>query len=207
MTNEAFARVRIDQLLKDAAWKLTDGVMTTTGHSGHLPTRRAFGDVRVHLEFQEPSPPAGQGQWRGNSGLFLMDLYEVQILDSYANPTYADGAMGALYGQEPPKVIASRPPGQWQCLDVQFRAPRFAGAALVRPASVTVQVNGVAVQQDAAFRGPTRFGELARYAPHPERLPFALQDHDDSAGVAFRNIWALPLAPSARPHHGQGGQS
>ncbi len=179
---------------KRALWQVAGGALIATAReSNRIASRRAFGDMRLHLEFRTPAPPRGVWQYRGNSGVFLMGLYEVQILDSYDNPTYPDGQMGALYGQVPPRVNASLPPGRWQCLDIDFRAPRFADGKLTAPARATVRHNGIVVQREAAFLGPTAFAEIKPYAPHPARLPFTLQDHGDGTSmVAFRNIWALP---------------
>jgi hypothetical protein len=179
---------------KLALWQVAGGTLTATARENNrIATRRAFGDMRLHLEFRTPSPPRGVWQYRGNSGVFLMGLYEIQILDSYDNPTYPDGQMGALYGQVPPRVNASLPPGHWQCLDIDFHAPRFAKGKLAAKARVTVRHNGIVVQQGAAFLGPTAFAEIKPYAPHPAQLPFTLQDHGDGTSmVSFRNIWALP---------------
>lgn len=181
-----------------AAWSWQDGVLTSPAKTfGRIATKAAFGDVQVHLEFREPASH-GSWQYRGNSGLFLMGRYEIQILDSFDNPTYPDGAMGALYGQVPPLAIASLPPGRWQCLDVVFIAPRFAGKRLVRPARATVWVNGIVVQANEAFLGPTKYAERPPYVAHTAQLPIELQDHGDGTSkVSFRNIWARPL--QARP--------
>lgn len=175
-------------------WQVADGVLTATARvNNRIATRTSFSDIRLHLEFRAPAPPRGVWQYRGNSGVFLMGLYEVQILDSYNNPTYPDGQMGALYGQVPPRVNASLPPGRWQCLDIGFRAPRFAGGKLQSPARVTMHHNGVLIQRNAAFIGPTAFAEIKRYTPHATRLPLTLQDHGDgSSQVSFRNIWVVP---------------
>lgn len=179
---------------KLALWQVADGALTATARENNrIATRASFGDMRLHLEFRTPAPPRGVWQYRGNSGVFLMGLYEVQILDSYRSPTYPDGQMAALYGQVPPRVNASLPPGHWQCLDIDFRAPRFTGGKLAAPARVTIRHNGVVVQHKAAFRGPTAFAELKPYAPHAAKLPFTLQDHGDGTSiVSFRNIWAVP---------------
>lgn len=179
-------------------WELSGGALVASGsHANRLATREAFGDVQVHLEFATPRPPRGVWQFRGNSGIFLMGRYEIQILDSYHNPTYPDGQAGALYGQVPPLVNASRPPGVWQCFDIVFTAPRFDGATLVAPARVTLRHNGVLVQDHAAFLGPTRFAGIGAYEPHAGALPFTLQDHGDAGSrVRFRNIWARPLGGS-----------
>jgi hypothetical protein len=139
-----------------------------------------------------PSPAVGQDQDRGNSGVFLMGMYELQIVDSYENVTYADGQAAAVYGQYPPLVNASRPPGQWQTYDIVFRGPRFDAAGKVtRPARMTVLHNGVLVQDDVELVGPTANKARPPYAAHPARLPLSLQDHDHP--VRFRNIWIREL--------------
>jgi hypothetical protein len=159
--------------------------------SGSLVTRRAFGDVQLHLEFATP-PAHGEGQERGNSGVFLMGRYEVQILDSWQNETYADGYAGALFGQVPPLVNAARPPGEWQTFDIIFRRPRFnADGSLAQPARATVLHNGVLVQDNASFIGATRYMALPSYERHEDKLPFALQDHGNR--MRFRNIWVREL--------------
>lgn len=176
-------------------WSVEGRELIASGrNNNHLLTRRSFGDVQVHLEFATPVPAGAAWQYRGNSGLFLMDRYEIQILDSYDNPTYPDGQAAALYGQIPPLVNASLPPGAWQCYDVVFAAPRFKEGALVSPARVTLFHNGVLVQNEMAFFGPTSFARITPYKPHDARLPFALQDHGDpTSRVRFRNIWVRPL--------------
>jgi hypothetical protein len=117
-----------------------------------------------------------------------MGLYEIQVLDSYENKTYADGQAGAVYGQYPPLVNASRPPGQWQSYDIVFHGPRFDKTEkLLRPARVTVLHNGVLVQDNVELSGPTAHGQRPPYSPQPDRLPLALQDHGQP--VRFRNIW------------------
>lgn len=186
-------------VLDGGSWTLDAGVLTAGGQESHrLGSIRAYGDMQLHLEFRTPSEkPLGAFQYRGNSGVFLMGLYEVQLLDSWHNPVYPDGMLGALYGQKPPLVNASLPPGRWQCIDIIFRAPQFEAEALAEPARISVAVNGIAVQEDAAFLGPSGFGGWDRYARHAARLPFALQDHGDSTSrVSFRNIWVRDLEPS-----------
>lgn len=164
-----------------------------------LASRENFADVHLHIEFLLPADSAAHWQYRGNSGVFLMERYEIQILDSWDNPTYPDGQAAALYGQRPPLVNASRPPGLWQCYDIFFTPPRFDGRRLRDPARVTLLHNGVVVHNNARFLGPTRFARIGAYEPHAPALPFTLQDHGDgSAAVRFRNIWALPL-PAAEP--------
>ncbi len=176
-----------------ARWTVRDGHIEIEPGSGSIETRRAFGDVQLHIEWATPSPPGGSGQGRGNSGVFLMGYYEVQILDSYGNETYADGQAAALYGQVPPLVNTSRLPGEWQSYDVVFRCPRFAADGSVRePARMTVHHNGVLVHDAVRLQGRTVHGRRATYQPHPDRLPLALQDHGDR--VRFRNIWVRELA-------------
>jgi hypothetical protein len=161
-------------------------------HSGFIHTRQPFGDCQLHVEFAEPVPATGADQGRGNSGVFLMGLYEIQVLDSYQNKTYADGQAGAVYGQFPPQVNASRPPGQWQEYDIIFHGPRFANdGKLLRPARMTVLHNGVLVQDSVELSGPTAHHERPPYKPTPEKLPLSLQDHGNP--VRFRNIWIRAL--------------
>jgi hypothetical protein len=175
-----------------ARWIVRDGYMEVRSGTGTLQTLDGFGDVQLHVEWMSPSPPRGSGQDRGNSGVYLMERYEVQVLDSYENETYADGQAAALYGQFPPLVNASRPPGQWQSYDIVFRRPRFAAdSSLQQPATITVIHNGVLVQDHVTLTGPT--GHYARppYAWHPDRLSILLQDH--AHPVRYRNIWLREL--------------
>jgi hypothetical protein len=179
-----------------AKWKLGEGYFEVVPKTGQLRTRQAFGDCQLHVEFAEPDPPRGADQDRGNSGVFLHDLYEVQVLDSYQSKTYADGQAAAIYGQFPPLVNASRPPAQWQTYDIVFRGPRFdAMGKLMRPARMTVLHNGVLVQDDAELSGPTAHHRRPPYVAGPERLPLSLQDHDHP--VRYRNIWIRELPDSA----------
>lgn len=179
-----------------AHWRLVDGAMEVADGGG-IRTRVGFGDVRLHIEWMTPVPARGTGQDRGNSGVFLMDTYEVQVLDSHRNETYADGQAGAIYGQFPPRVNVSRPPGEWQSFDIDFRRPRFdSTGVLLSPARMTVRHNGVLVHDDVALLGPTSHRVRAPYAAHPDQMPVYLQDHDHP--VRFRNVWVQPLPP-ARP--------
>jgi hypothetical protein len=175
-----------------AKWRVESGYVEVVHKTGYIYTKQSFGDCQLHVEFREPTPPHGESQERGNSGVFLMGLYEVQVLDSYENKTYADGQASALYGQYPPLANAARPPGQWQWYDIVFHGPRFdAGGKLLRPARVTVFHNGVLVQDNVQLSGPTEHGERPPYKAHAEKLPLGLQDHGDP--VRFRNIWIREL--------------
>jgi hypothetical protein len=175
-----------------AKWKVENGYFEVVPKTGYLHTREAFGDCQLHVEFSEPNPPKGVDQDRGNSGVFLHGLYEIQVLDSFQSKTYADGQAAAVYGQYPPLVNASRPPGQWQTYDIIFHGPRFdAAGKLLRPARETVFHNGVLVQDNVELSGPTAHGERPPYKPTPEKLPLALQDHNHP--VRYRNIWIREL--------------
>lgn len=174
-----------------APWTVQDGYMEVVPGSGNIATRDAFGDCQLHLEWAAPAVVKGDGQGRGNSGVFLMGLYEIQVLDSYANPTYPDGTAGAVYGQFPPQVNACREPGCWQSFDIVWIAPRFEGDRLRSPARVTLLLNGILLHHDQPLQGPTQHKRLATYSPHPATGPLELQDHRDC--VRFRNIWYRPL--------------
>jgi len=174
-----------------AEWKVENGYVEVVAGKGAVHTRDTFGDCQLHLEFSTP-PPKGEGQGRGNSGLFFMDLYEVQVLDSFDNDTYPDGQAGAVYGQQPPLVNASRQAGEWQTYDVVFRRPRFdAGGQLLSPARVTVFHNGVLVQDGTEPTGPTTWRGRPGYTAHADALPISLQDHGNP--MRFRNIWLRRL--------------
>jgi hypothetical protein len=176
-----------------ARWIVRDGYVEVAPGTGAITTTRGFGDVQLHIEWATPAPPSGDGQERGNSGVFLMTHYEIQVLDSYHNETYADGQAAAVYGQTPPLANASRPPGQWQTYDIVFHRPRFARDGSVRaPARVTLLHNGVLVQDNAVITGRTVHGSRARYRPHADRLPLLLQDHGNP--VRYRDIWVREIA-------------
>jgi hypothetical protein len=175
-----------------AKWKVENGYMEVVAGTGAIASVRGFGDVQLHVEWATPNPPSGEGQDRGNSGVFLMGMYEVQVLDSYHNVTYPDGQAAAIYGQYPPMVNASRPPGEWQMHDIVFRAPRFdARGQLVSPARMTVFHNGVLVHHDVVLTGPTGHHQRPPYSAHADRLPIVLQDHGNP--MRFRNIWLREL--------------
>ncbi len=178
-----------------SGWFVEDGELQAKGEtSSLLKSKREFGDVQVHLEFRSPNPPGGEGQKRGNSGVFLMGLYEVQILDSYDNRTYADGSLGSLFGQAPALRDAGLPPGEWQAYDIVFEAPRFESSKLISPAYATVFLNGVLIHHRRAFAGETVPTPNPVYAAGLTRGPLAIQEHGDLTGkVRFRNIWVRPL--------------
>lgn len=181
-------------------WTLKDGVLTTGGRVyNFLKTKEAYGDVQIHVEWKtppQPNPPLNP-QRRGNSGVFPMGLYEVQILDSYDTDTYPDGTAGSIYSQSPPLVNATRAPGVWQCYDIVFHPPHFSGDTVTTPARMTVIHNGVLVQDDTALIGATVHAKVAHYEPHAAELPLALQDHGNpESHVSFRNIWVRRLSPN-----------
>ena len=179
------------------AWKVEDGALVSAA-GGSIVSEAEFGDCQLHLEFAAPDPPEGRDQGRGNSGVMFFGRYEIQVLDSYQNRTYADGQAAAIYGQVPPLVNASRPPGQWQSYDVIFNAPRFGGdGTLESPAYVTMLHNGVLVHNHDEVLGPMAFRALPHYEPHPPRGPILLQDHHNP--VRFRNIWVRDLTPASEP--------
>jgi hypothetical protein len=177
---------------KPAAWTVRDGYMEVKPGAGTIQTAQGFGSVQLHIEWASPTPPEGESQERGNSGVYLMGLYEVQVLDSYDNPTYADGAAASLFGQYPPLVNASRKPGEWQTYDIVFDAPEFkSDGSLERPAVVTVFQNGVLVQDHVVLTGPTAYLERPPYKAHADKLPLMLQDHGHR--VRYRNVWVREL--------------
>ena len=174
------------------AWPVKDGVFEVAPGSGNIHTKQGFGDCQLHVEFAEPAVVRGSDQSRGNSGIMLMSSYELQVLDAYQNPTYADGTVGGIYGQYPPLVIAARKPGEWQTYDIAFRRARFdENGQLVTPARITVFQNGVLVQDNTRPTGPTAFHDRPPYIKGPEKAPITLQDH--GAPVQFRNIWIREL--------------
>jgi hypothetical protein len=175
-------------------WVVTDGAMSPTRRSGPIVSKQLFGSCQLHLEFATPKKVKGRGQGRGNSGVFLMGQYEVQILDSYDNETYPDGQAAALYGRSVPLVNASRRPGEWQSYDIVFHRPIFKNGKVVKRATFTVFHNGVLVQDHYELSGGTGWNgphAVSEYAPHPDKGPVTLQDHGNP--VLFRNIWLREL--------------
>jgi hypothetical protein len=177
--------------LVDSKWPVRDGYFETGAKTGSMITRESFGDVQLHVEWAAPPVVSGSSQGRGNSGVIIMGLYEVQVLDMYDNRTYPDGGAASLYGQWPPLVTAPRRPGEWQTYDIVFEAPRFEGEKLVKPAFVTVFWNGVLAHNRKELAGPTMHRQAPRYSPHDAELPLTLQDHSNP--VRYRNIWVRRL--------------
>ncbi len=171
-------------------WTVTDGAVISGG--GAIRSKPTFGDCQVHLEWATPKEVSGQGQGRGNSGIFLMATYEVQILDSYENKTYFDGQAGAIYKQHPPLVNACRKPGEWQTYDIIWTAPKFDDEGkLAEPAYITVLHNGVLVLNHFKLEGDTPYDRPPHYKKHADKLPLTLQYHGNP--VRFRNIWAREI--------------
>lgn len=182
-------------------WKITDGVMEAVAKAGPMISKEEFGDCQLHIEWASPSKVEGKGQRRSNSGVFLMNAFELQVLDSYENPTYADGSAASVYGQYPPLVNASRGPGQWQSFDIIFRAPRFGEDGKLRErARMTALHNGVLVQDNSEILGPTAWIKHGRYAKGKTTGPIRLQYH--GSPVRYRNIWIRRLAAQrAKPEN------
>ncbi|QDU08031.1 DUF1080 domain-containing protein [Gimesia aquarii] len=172
-------------------WIIKDGYAITTNTD--IETKQSFGDCQLHIEWATPEKIEGKGQGRGNSGVFLMGQYEVQVLDSYQNKTYFDGQAGAIYKQWPPMVNACRKPGEWQTYDIIFTAPRFdVYGQLVKPAYITVIQNGVVVQNHSELQGGTFYHQPPFYTAHEEKLPIRLQFHKNK--TKFRNIWIREIS-------------
>ncbi|MFN5422060.1 MAG: DUF1080 domain-containing protein [bacterium] len=177
---------------KKVEWSMDDGAMTVKPGSGPIFTKQEFGDCQLHIEWRTPSVVKGEGQGRGNSGIFLMGRYELQVLDNFKNVTYSNGQAGSIYKQHIPLVNACRQPGEWQTYDIIFTAPRFSGTGrLESPARITVLHNGVLVQNNIALWGATEFIGIPEYKPHKSKEPIMIQDHGDL--VSFRNIWIREL--------------
>jgi hypothetical protein len=174
------------------SWEVKDGVATVKAKE--ITTKDSFGTMQLHLEFATPEKVSGNGQGRGNSGVYIMGKYEVQILDSFDNPTYFDGQCASVYKQQPPMVNACRKPGEWQTYDILFEAPQFAeDGKVLKPAYITVIHNGVVVHHHFELTGGTFYDRPAKYEKHAEKLPFRLQNHGNP--VKFRNIWVREMVP------------
>jgi hypothetical protein len=172
-------------------WKVEQGYVECVGGTGDLISKEKFGDAQYHIEWAAPAEIDGTSQWRGNSGVLIMSRYEIQVLDSWDNPTYADGQAGSIYGQWPPLVNPARRPGEWQSYDIAFEAPRFENGKLARPAYITVFYNGVLVHHRKEITGRMAHRAVGTYAPHEPEEPLMLQDHDTL--VRYRNIWVRRL--------------
>lgn len=179
-------------------WIVRDGVMESVAGAGYIFTKQEFGDCQLHIEWSSPSKVQGKSQGRGNSGVYLMGRFEVQVLDSFENRTYADGSAGSIYGQFPPLVNASRRPGEWQSYDIIFKRPRFGeDGQLVAPAQITVLHNGIVIQNATEPYGPSSWLVRDEYKPMEPKLPLSLQDHGNP--VRFRNIWIRELDENPYP--------
>jgi hypothetical protein len=188
----------VNEKKEAAAWKLENGYLEVVPGTGAIQTKTGFGDMYLHVEWASPNPAKDTGQDRGNSGIFLMGHYELQVLDSYHADTYADGQAGALYGQTPPRFNVCKAPGEWQAYDIFFRRPRFADdSSLITPASITVLHNGILIQDNENYFGPTSWLKFLPYTKHADQLPLMLQEH--GGAVRFRNIWVLPLTENVNP--------
>jgi hypothetical protein len=191
----------VNQLQKEnggaVGWKIdADGALTVVKGSGNVASKQGFGNCQLHIEWREPSVIAGKSQSRGNSGIFLMGRYELQVLDSYNNPTYVNGQAGSIYKQHIPLVNASRKPGEWQAYDIVFTAPQFgADGKLQSPARITVLHNGVLVQNNVEIKGETAWLGQPKYSKHRDKEPLVLQDHGMDGGqpMSYRNIWIREL--------------
>lgn len=194
-TAESFAANWTDTKGGPSKWKVVDGAMESVRRAGYIQSKQEFGSCQLHIEFATPSEVKGTGQGRGNSGVFLMGTYEVQVLDSFENQTYADGQAGALYGRSKPLVNASRKPGEWQSYDIIFHRPKFDKSGKVtKRATFTVLHNGVLIQDHTVLSGGTGWAgphAATPYKAHADKLPLKMQDHGNP--VRFRNIWVRPL--------------
>lgn len=190
---------------RDAEWIVeSDGAVRVKPGTGDIQTRQGFGSCQLHVEWATPEEVVGESQGRGNSGVFLFGVYEVQILDSFENKTYADGQAASLYGQYPPDVNASRGPGEWQSFDIIFEAPEFdASGKLVKPAYATVLHNGVVVHHRRQLLGATAHRSLPKYTAHGASGPIKLQDHGNP--TRFRNIWVRPLEDTGTRSEAESG--
>jgi hypothetical protein len=176
-------------------WIVKDGAMQCVPGSGYIRTKESFGDCQLHVEWAAPAKVAGKSQGRGNSGVFLMGQTEIQVLDNYDNPTYADGAAGSVYGVNPPHANALRPPGEWQVFDIIFRRPVYQDDKMVDSGRYTVLLNGVVIQDSTPLEGGGGHRRRSQDRPLLDKGPLKLQDHGNP--VRYRNIWMRPLPPRA----------
>jgi hypothetical protein len=184
----------VKKLGEPAPWKMCEGYFETVKDSGYIRTKEKFGSCQLHIEFATPEKVMSSSQGRGNSGVFLMEMYEIQVLDSYNNPTYTDGQCAALYGQAVPLVNACRKPGEWQSYDIIFHRPTFKNGKVDRKARFTVFHNGVLVHDNVELQGGTGWmgpHAVTDYVPHGDKGALSLQDHGNP--VRFRNIWIREL--------------
>jgi len=187
----------------DVKWKLENGYMEIVPGTGEIISKDKFGDVFLHVEWSSPNELDRKGQDRGNSGIFFMKQYELQVLDSYNAGTYTDGQAGALYGQAPPRFNVCRPPGEWNAYDITFRRPRFnADGSLLSPARISVVHNGILIQDNEEYKGPTSWLKYLPYKKHDDQMQISLQEHN--CKVKYRNIWAIPLPELRTPDKGYG---
>jgi len=179
-------------------WAVKDGFFEVVPKTGTLRSKKEFGACQLHLEFATPSVVEGESQGRGNSGVFFMGKYELQVLDNFNNVTYADGGAGSIYGQSPPQVNVCRPPGEWQTYDVIFHPTRFNEAGeVIEPGTITAFQNGVVVQDQWVYEGLPGHRARAKFKQHPDKGPLELQDHNNP--TRFRNIWVRELPSRAKP--------
>lgn len=176
-------------------WIVKDGAMQCVPGAGYVRTKEQFGDCQLHVEWAAPAKVEGNSQGRGNSGIFLMGQTEVQVLDNYNNPTYADGFAGSVYGVNPPHANPLRAPGEWQVYDIIFRRPIFKDGKMLDSGRLTVMINGVVVQDSTPLEGGGGHMGRSKDHPFPEKGPLKLQDHGNP--VRYRNIWYRPLPPRA----------
>lgn len=180
----------------EPTWTVENGYMQVDTRA-NLKSKQKFGDIQLHVEWSTPETVVGSSQGRGNSGIGIMGTYEIQVLDSFNNKTYADGQAGALYGLNPPLVNASREPGKWQTYDIVFEAPRFSDGKLIKPAFVTLFHNGVLVQNHEELLGPTAHRIRSEYVPHEAEGPILLQQHGNP--VRYRSVWVRRLNLDVKP--------
>jgi len=177
---------------EDPKWSVKNGIVTVVPNTGGLKTKQKFGDCQLHIEWRTPEEDLDEGQNKGNSGIFFMERYEVQVLGSFTNKTYPNGQAASIYKQYIPLVNASKKPGEWQFYDIIFTAPRFGkNGSLISHARITVLHNGILAQNNVSLLGPTEYIGMPLYKEHGNKESLILQDHGDL--VSFRNIWIREL--------------